>query len=222
MKWSKEHDKELLKEILFERPFEQPKGSRMIGLVWQRIVDNLNNKEFPKFVLKNIRAVRERYGVLEEKYKRKLREEVNATGISPEPDEVGQMMEEIIALFESYEEQRQKEKQERSEDQHLAEDIRLRALETFGETRRRRDDTQSDANTSDDEESPRPKRTRNRRKSQSDALEYFRSKHNSELEFKRQELDIRKQEMELRKQELELQRSQNEGLMKLLLEHVKK
>ena len=123
MKWGKEHDKDLLKEILMEKPFDQPKGSRMIGIVWQRIVDNLNDKDFPKFVLKNIRAVRERYGVLVEKYKRKLRDEVNVSGINPEPDEVDKMMEEIILLFESYEDQRQKGTHEKGEEQSMAEDI---------------------------------------------------------------------------------------------------
>lgn len=60
MKWTRQHDLELLREILAERPFEQPKGSRMIGIVWQKIVDNLNAKSFPRFILKDIRAVRER------------------------------------------------------------------------------------------------------------------------------------------------------------------
>ena len=109
MKWTKEHDKELVKEMLMERPFEQPKGSRMIGLIWQKIMDNLNAKEYPKFCLKGIRSVRERYGILE-KYKRKMREETSASGISPEPDELDQLLEEIIALFNSHDEIREKER----------------------------------------------------------------------------------------------------------------
>ena len=44
MKWTKDHDQQLLQEILAERPFENPKGSRHIGAVWQKIVDNPNSK----------------------------------------------------------------------------------------------------------------------------------------------------------------------------------
>ncbi|CAB3993629.1 Hypothetical predicted protein [Paramuricea clavata] len=140
MKWTKEHDKELLKEMLMERPFEQPKGSRMIGLIWQKIMDNLNTKAYPKFCLKGIRSVRERYGILEEKYRRKMREEMNASGISPEANEIDQLLEEIIALFDSNEEVREKEKETKNEEKGIAEDIRLKALETVGETKRRKNE----------------------------------------------------------------------------------
>ena len=44
MKWTKDHDQQLLQEILAERPFEHPKGPRQIGAIWQKIVDNLNSK----------------------------------------------------------------------------------------------------------------------------------------------------------------------------------
>ena len=44
MKWTDHHDLEFIKEILTERPFDHPKGSRQIGLVWERIVNSLNFK----------------------------------------------------------------------------------------------------------------------------------------------------------------------------------
>ena len=39
MKWSDQHDLQLVKEILAKRPFDHPKGSRQKGQVWQTIVD---------------------------------------------------------------------------------------------------------------------------------------------------------------------------------------
>ena len=66
-KWTRRHDLELLRDILAGRPFEQPKGSRMIGLVRQKIVYNLNAKSSPRFILENIRAVWKRYCILEKK-----------------------------------------------------------------------------------------------------------------------------------------------------------
>ena len=38
-----------------------------------------------------------------------MREETNASGINPEPDELDQLLEEIIALFNSHDEIREKE-----------------------------------------------------------------------------------------------------------------
>ena len=73
-----------------EGPFEQPKGSRVIGMVWQKIFGKLNAKSSPCFILKDIRAnsAREMWNT-EKKFKSKTREEeVNASGISvEEPDE---------------------------------------------------------------------------------------------------------------------------------------
>ena len=36
MKWTDKHDIDLIKEILTERPFDHPKGSRQIGVTWQK------------------------------------------------------------------------------------------------------------------------------------------------------------------------------------------
>ena len=59
----------------------------MIGMIWQEVMDNLNVKSSSHFILKDIRTVRERYGILEKKYKKKIREEINASGIAvKEPD----------------------------------------------------------------------------------------------------------------------------------------
>ncbi len=59
MKWTPEHDLELVKEMLAERPFDYPKGSREIGTVWKKIVSNLNAKKEIQFNVNTIRAVRD-------------------------------------------------------------------------------------------------------------------------------------------------------------------
>ena len=78
IKWTQAHDKHLLREILAERPFDHQKGSRQIGVVWQTIVDNLNSKTEISFNLTSIRSVRERYGLLERKHKKKHIERIKA------------------------------------------------------------------------------------------------------------------------------------------------
>ncbi|CAB4003144.1 Hypothetical predicted protein, partial [Paramuricea clavata] len=111
---------ELIKEILTERPFDNPKGSRRIGLVWERIVDNLNSRADVVFNLKDIRAVRDRYNLLAKKIQKG--EEINASGIgTDEPSELEDAIEEAVALFESQEEEREKEKTAKDEDRSQAE-----------------------------------------------------------------------------------------------------
>ena len=55
MKWSDQHDLELVKEILAERALDHPKGSRQIGQVRQTFVDNLNSRADIVFNLKTSR-----------------------------------------------------------------------------------------------------------------------------------------------------------------------
>ena len=139
MKWSDQHDLELVKEILAERPFDHPKGSRQIGQVWQTIVDNLNSRADIVFNLKDIRAVRDRYNLLEKKYKKKEREEIDASGLGTvEPSELDDAIEEVAALFESQEQERDKEKNSKQDERSQAEDARLVALETARETAKRK------------------------------------------------------------------------------------
>ena len=117
MKQTSQHDIELIREILVEQPFTQAKGSRMIGMIWKKVMDNVNVKSSPHFILKDTRGVRERYGILEKKYKKKIREEINASGIAVKvPDEFDKAMEEKIVLFESNEERREKEKESKSDE----------------------------------------------------------------------------------------------------------
>ena len=72
MKWTPKHDLELVKEMLAERPFDYPKGSREIGSVWKKIMSNLNSKTEINFTFNTIRAVRDRYELLETKFKRNM------------------------------------------------------------------------------------------------------------------------------------------------------
>lgn len=145
-----------------------------------------------------------------EKFKSKTREEINASGISvAEPSKFDIMMEEIVGLFESNEEHREKEKEEKCQDEkNLAEETRLKALETIGETRKSESEDDGDL----------PSVSTKRRAT----LAYFKEKHWNDLDIKQQENEERKQKIELRKSELQLQKAQNENLMKLLVELAKK
>ena len=99
MKWTPKHDLELVKEMLAERPFDYPKGSREIGAVWKKIMSNLNSKTEINFTLNTIRAVRDRYQLLETKFKRNMQKELNASGVAVEPTEFDEAMEDLVEYF---------------------------------------------------------------------------------------------------------------------------
>ena len=46
------------------------------------------------------RSIRDRYLLLERRYKKKIAEEEKASGISPEPSELDRLMEDIVTVFE--------------------------------------------------------------------------------------------------------------------------
>lgn len=81
MFWTEEHNLMLCREILAVDPFTgTKKGTVQRGAKWKEIVDNLMKIEIPKFKV-DTRAVRDRYTLLSQKLKRKLREEEQASGI---------------------------------------------------------------------------------------------------------------------------------------------
>lgn len=209
MRWTEVHDLEMVKEILTERPFDHAKGTRQIGLAWQKIADNLNSRADVVFNLKDIRAVRDRFTLLEKKFKKREREEINASGINTdEPSEFDSAMEEAVALFESQEDKREKEKSVKQDDRNKAEDVRLVALETARETAKRKADLGLDSC----------------RAKKATTMDYLREKADKEiqykkmeLEYKTKELEVRKQELELRSKEFEAQKAQTQDMFKTLL-----
>jgi hypothetical protein len=96
MFWTEEHNLMLCREILAVDPFTgTKKGTVQRGAKWKEIVDiNLMKIEIPKFKV-DTRAVRDRYTLLSQKVKRKLREEEQASGIDTDMTEVEDALEDI-------------------------------------------------------------------------------------------------------------------------------
>ena len=63
------------------------------------ISESLNQIDKPKFTV-NQHSVRERFNLLREKYKTKIRNEENVSGFSPDITELDMLLEEILALEE--------------------------------------------------------------------------------------------------------------------------
>ena len=96
MKWSNENDVYLLREVLVEEPFKYKPKSKERGAVWSKIAANMNSvNEGPVQFNVQQRSVRDRFRLLETKFKEKERYEEGASGISPEQTEIDVMVAEI-------------------------------------------------------------------------------------------------------------------------------
>jgi len=79
MEWTK-HDNCLCQEILVLELFKFKKGSIARGQTWEKIANNLNDLELPRFRVTKC-AVRERYSLLSKKFKAKMKQEEKASAI---------------------------------------------------------------------------------------------------------------------------------------------
>lgn len=218
MKWTKQHDLELVKEILTERPFDHAKGSRQIGLVWQKIMDNLNTRTETRFCIKDIRAVRDRFSLLQKKYKRQMREEITASGIEVgEPSELDLALEEAVMLFESEDEEREKNRTAKEEEKIKAEEVRRVAVESIKETNKRKSETELSSSSG------------SFKSKKAATLTYLMEKADKEINVrkmevqqKEKELEVRKLELELKNKQFEIQQEQNKQMMELLMTLAKK
>ena len=86
------------------------------------------------------RSVRDRYAVLEKKYKKKVQDETLASGISCDENEVDLAMDEIVSLFHEADIEHERvatEKKKFEEEANQAAEMRQQSLESFGETCKR-------------------------------------------------------------------------------------
>ena len=190
MYWTKEHDLLLVREVLAVDPYGQPKGSRERAKLWEEIALHLNAVPEPRFSV-SVRSVRDRVNlVLVKKHKKKVAEEIKASGIAvDEPSEFDLGMEEICEKSEAAERDQQMLSEEKKasaeKEKKQAEDIRAKALEKFGETRKR-------LASEDGSEEPQKKEKRTRR-SGTETIGYLKEKSEKEFKIRQEELELKKQ-----------------------------
>ena len=96
MDWTEEHDRLMCREILAVDPFTgTKKGTVQRGAKWKIIADHLLDILEPKFKVDS-RAVRDRYQLLAQKLRKKLKSEEKASGIDTEMSETETAIEELI------------------------------------------------------------------------------------------------------------------------------
>ena len=180
MKWAKEHDVLLGKEVMLFELWKYKLGSRERGNCLDRIAESLNQLQEPFFNVSQ-KSIRDRLKILERDFKRKDRFERNASGISPEKSEIDVIMEDYLERKEEQERESEKISDKTAEDKASAEEMRNKAMERLGETKKRAGDDQ-----------PRKKR----KHTPNETMDYLREATERECELKKEELEFRKKQEE--------------------------
>ncbi|XP_022806582.1 uncharacterized protein LOC111343667 [Stylophora pistillata] len=102
MEWTEDHDVILLREILASDLFSFKNGSFARQERWESITEKSNQVKTLCFHLKDKRAVRDRWVLLQKKYKAKMHQEQTACGISVDDmSEIDVLLEEFVGKEES-------------------------------------------------------------------------------------------------------------------------
>ena len=180
MRWTKDHDLILLKEIWLFEPYSQTRGNPECGHVWEQIAESFNGQRDDKILFTiSQRTVRDRFNILKNNFVKRQWEGQRGSGISFEISEVDECSEDIIERFKERDENQRKENEERkertTEDALKAREMKKRSLETFTESQNRNN------------EEITPERTRN---NGNDTISYLTAKYESEFNLRKTEMEI--------------------------------
>lgn len=223
MRWSEEHDLILCREILMIQPYQYRSGSKESGNAWTCISTDLNKIVEVKFNTTQ-KSVRDRYKLLLDKYNKKMRIQLGASGSNEVPTELDGILENIKGEAETFitgfEKATEEMNAQKKADAENAEGIRQKAME--GLKRKKSADSSSSSSSPIDEETPK----RSKRNNGSETLIYLRSKAEQEFKLRQDELELKKAELEHQKEQSQIMQQQfdrqNELVMTLLEQMSKK
>ena len=173
----------LCREVLLFEPYQFKPPTKGRGNAWKTISENLMASKTINFKV-DARAVRERLlNVIIPRHKIKPKEQLAASGISPEYNSLHDVVEEIIEKMQeaekTYDEENTVEGEKKDQRVPNAQEIRERALESFAETKKRNKDSAESQ-----------KETKKTRSSGSETLIYLREKVEKDQYFKADQLDV--------------------------------
>ena len=200
MEWSDGHDVMLCREILYEDPLQFKKGSPHRGEVWSKIARALNSCTELKFNV-NQRSVRERFTLLQVKYKKANRKDEAGSGTSRQVSELDQLLEDITKKEKDSEESRNvADAKKDDQDREKAENIRKTAMERVGQTKKRQEEGEETVSTK-----------RKRRSGDETIEEYLREKSETERKEREQEIELKKAQVALQQQQAAQSQAQMQG-----------
>lgn len=202
MVWTDDKDKMLLREILTVDPFTgTKKGTIQRGKKWSVIADNLCSSKDENFKVDQ-RAVRDRYNLLSQRFKKKMRDEEKASGISvPDLTEMEIALEDIIEKEESAEDHSVSRRKRDEEDKVNGEKIRMKAMQSLSQKRKQENN--------DNEVKKR------RRSGPQESLKFLQEKKELQENRRKEEMELRREELELKKKQFELESKRQENMMAL-------
>ena len=134
MEWTEQHVLVFLREMVASDIFYYKKGSPDRVRIWEGIQQRLNSVERPKVVLKDKRAVRDRWNLLQSKFRKRIADEEKASGIDVEMSERDVLIEELCSKEESLSSKANRKKA----DQEAADHVRREAMERMKGTAKRK------------------------------------------------------------------------------------
>ena len=214
MTWTDEKDLVMLTAMAGEGVFDAKAGSRERGSAWQSVAASLNCHSAQGFNV-NQRSVRDRFNILARKVKAKLsKEERESGGGESEMSETEKLVEELIVLSEESEKRTEDQSEAKREavanEKKQALEMRERALERLGETRKRNEE---------EKEEEKKQVTKKRRRSGGETLEWLRERAAVDTEMKEREMKEKREERETQKsyiKEMEAMRQQQNEEVKLM------
>ena len=183
MKWSEGHDIFFLKEVRQFKPWQHKKGTTERGEVWGNLALLLGSNTDPLFHVTQ-RSVRDRYMLLEKRYRKKVADDKKASGTSPNQSEVDILLEEIVALFDEANQLHESNKRKIQEEASQAEEMRNASLETFKQTKDRQDET------------PKAKK---KRASGADSMAFIKERAEVESQQRAGDMELRRQQLQMEK-----------------------
>ena len=103
MEWTNAHDTLLCREVLYSEPYAAKKGSNDRGKIWTDIAGALNSSKDLDFKVTQ-RSVRERFALIQAKWKKSNSADERSTGTSTVPSETDHLLEEITQKEQDLEE----------------------------------------------------------------------------------------------------------------------
>lgn len=205
--WTKAHDTQLCREVLALEPYKYKNGSNEAGKIWTDIAQSLKNCQQLKFKQnRSQRAVRERFSLLQAKQKEKESEEIRASEISPEQDELDVLLEEITEREKAAEENKEDVNRKKENDKATAEEMRKQAMERMGQTKERK-------NQEDNEGDIKEKR---KRRNGNDAVEFLKEKCEREMTLREKEIEMKKKEQQDKASQFEVMFNQQQTLLQAM------
>ena len=141
------------------------------------------------------KSVRDHFNLLLTKRKNKKRENERTSRINIEEKEIDTLLDEILEDIENCQEvlstQSDAKRQAEAADKEKAEEMRMRAMETYGESRKRKNE--------DDDTTPQ----RDKIRSGSETIQFLADRNKANRQQHAEEMKLRREELELKKQEAE-------------------